>query len=120
MLFSGCYKTEVIFECPISGRDGSVFGTRMRSPGFVRNLQCAVFSVIRKLVSSLSNGAQKNNQRLLRSSALELVRPTHAAGSRSVVRQRAHLSGDRSASRAVQELWTRETRAARLPGRQSF
>ena len=92
---------------------------RTHSRGFVRSPRCAACSVIRKRASSPSNGAQKNDLRLLWSSALGLVRPAHAAGSRSVVRRYAHLSGDRGASRAVPELRQREARAARLPGGQS-
>ena len=73
MVFSGCCKTEVICEWPIRGRDGGDFGTHTRSRGFARNLQCAVSLVIQRLASLLSNGAQKNDQQLLRSNALGVV-----------------------------------------------
>ena len=106
-------------EWPILRSDGGDFGMSMHSRGFVRSPRCAACSVIRKRASSPSNGAQKNDLQLLWSSALGLVRPTHTARSRSVVWRRAHLSGDRGASGAVQELRAREARAARLPGGQS-
>ena len=108
----------IMFGWPIQQSDGGDFGMRTRSRGFVRSLPCAACSVIRKRASSPSNGAQKNVLRLLRSSAPGLVRPTHAARSRSVVWRRAHLGGDRGASCAVQALRAREARATRLPGGQ--
>ena len=107
-------------EWPILRSDGGDFGMSMHSRGFVRSPRCAACSVIRKRESSPSNGAQKNDLQLLWSSALGLVRPTHTARSRSVVWRRAHLSGHRGASGAVQELRAREARAARLPGGQSL
>src|ERR1700674_5889905 len=108
----------IMFGWPIQRIDGGHSGVRTRSRGFVRCPRCAAFAVIRKRASSPSDGAQKNDLRLLRSSALGLVRPTHAARSRSVVWRRAHLGGDRGAPRAVQELRAREARATRLPGGQ--
>ena len=110
----------IMSEWPILRSDGGDFGMSMHSRGFVRSPRCAACSVIRKRASSPSNGAQKNDLQLLWSSALGLVRPTHTARSRSVVWRRAHLSGDRGASGAVQELRAREARAARLPGGQSL
>ena len=110
----------IMFGWPIQRSDGGDCGMHMRSQGFVRSPRCMACSVIRKRVSSPSNGAQKNDLQLLRSSALGLVRPTHAARSRSVVWRHAHLSGDRGASCALQELRAREARAARLPGGQPF
>ena len=110
----------IMSEWPILRSDGGDFGMSMHSRGFVRSPRCAACSVIRKRASSPSNGAQKNDLQLLWSSALGLVRPTHTARSRSVVWRRGHLSGDRGASGAVQELRAREARAARLPGGQSL
>ena len=118
--YSMLFEFGIMSEWPIQRIDGGDFGMRTRSWGFVRSLRCVACSVIRKRASSPSNDAQKNDLRLLRSSALGLVRPTHAAPSRSVVWRRAHLFGDRGAPRAVQELRAREARAARLPGGQSL
>ena len=103
----------IMSEWPILRSDGGDFGMSMHSRGFVRSPRCAACSVMRKRASSPSNGAQKNDLQLLWSSALGLVRPTHTARSRSVVWRRAHLSGHRGASGAVQELRAREARAAR-------
>ena len=100
----------IMSEWPILRSDGGDFGMSMHSRGFVRSPRCAACSVIRKRESSPSNGAQKNDLQLLWSSALGLVRPTHTARSRSVVWRRAHLSGHRGASGAVQELRAREAR----------
>ena len=86
--------------------------------GFVRSPWYAACSVTRKRASSPSVGAQKNDLRRLRWRAFGLVRPAHATRSRPVVWRRAHLSGHRDASCAVQEMWAREARAARLPGGQ--
>ncbi len=107
-----------MFAWPLPGSDSGDCGMRIASPAFVRNRRCAVSSAIRRRASSSSFGAQKNALRLLRSSAHGLVRPAHAARSRSAVWRRADLPGDRCASGAVQELRASEERAARLPGRQ--
>ena len=110
----------IMSEWPIQRRDGGDFGMRTRSPGFVRSPRCVACSVIRKRASSPSRDAQKNDLRVLRPRARGLVRPAHAGRSRSVVWRRAHLSGDRGASRVVHALRAREARAARLPGGQSL
>ena len=108
----------MMFGWPLQRSDGGGCGTHTRSPVFVRSPRCAACSVIRKRASSPSNGAQKNALQSLRSSALRLVRPTHATRSRSFVWRRADLCGDRGPSSAVQELQESEARAARLPGGQ--
>ena len=98
--------------------DGGTYGTRMRSPAFVRNRRCAVCSAIRRCASSPSIDAQKNGLRLLRAGSFWLVRPAHTAGSRSAVRRHAHLPGDRGPAGAMPQLRQGEARAARFPGGQ--
>ncbi len=115
-MFSGRLETERISGWPIQRSDSGGCGMPMPSPVFVRKARYAACSVIRRHASSPSTGAQKNGLRLLRSSGPGLVRPADAARSRSAVWRRAHLFGDRSASRAVQALRAREARAAQLPG----
>src|SRR2546430_13766104 len=72
--------------------DSGGCGMRMRSLVFVRFTRCAGSSVIRKCVSSLWYGAQKNCLRGLWSHARGLGRPQHAPGSGSVQRRHPHLS----------------------------
>src|SRR3972149_2447930 len=73
-------------------------------PVFVRRLVFAVSSVTRKRESLHLPGAQKNSVRFLWASALGLLRPHQATGSRSVLRRHAHLSRFRSAPCRVPEL----------------
>ena len=113
-------ETGIMFGWPIQRSDSGGCGTRMRSPVFVRNPRCVVSSAIRRHASLLLYDAQKKHLRRLQSSPLVLVRPTHAACSRPVLRRPAHLSGDRGAPGAVQELRAREARAPRFPGEQPF
>src|SRR6202171_1162822 len=93
-------------------------GMRMRSRDFVRDPRCAVSLAIPRHVSLLSYGAQKNRMRPVRPSALGLVRPARAQGTRSLVWRQAHLSGDRGAACAVSKLRVGEARAARVSGGQ--
>src|SRR2546426_11856860 len=60
----------------------------------------------------------KKALRLLWSSAHGLVRPTHAARSRSAVWRRAHLCVDLGGRRIIKKKRESEERAARLPGGQ--
>lgn len=98
--------------------DSGGCGMRMRSLVFVRYTRCAASSVIRKRVSSLLYGAQKNCLRDLWSHGFGLVRPQQAPGSGSVQRRHPHLSRVRSTARAVPQLWPSEARAPRIHGRQ--
>jgi hypothetical protein len=75
---------------PTQRSDSGGCGTRTRSPVFVRNPRCAVSSAIRRHASSSLYDTQKKHLRLLWSSPVGLVRPTHAVRSRSLVWQRAH------------------------------
>ncbi len=85
MMFSWRLETEMISGWLIQRSDSGGCGMHMPFPGFVRKARYAAFSVIRRHASSPSNGAQKNDLRLLRSSAPGLVRPADAARSRSAV-----------------------------------
>lgn len=114
----GLRETEMISRWLIQRSERGVCGSCTPSRAFARSRQCAASSVIRKRVSSPSCGAQKNTLRRLRPCALGLVRPAHAAGTRSVLRGHAHLPGDRGAARSVPRLRWREARAARVPRRQ--
>ncbi len=107
-----------MFQWPSQRSESGGCGMHTPSRDFVRSPRCAACSVIRKRASSLSNGAQKNALRRLRTSALGLVRPTHAPGSRSVQWRRTHPAGARGASCCVQALRAREARAAGVPGGQ--
>ena len=100
--------------------DSGGCGMHMRSLVFVRYTRCAASSVIRKRVSSLLYGAQKNCLRGLWSNALWLVRSQHTPGSGSVQCRHPHLSRVRGAARAVPQLWPSEARASGIPGRQPF
>ena len=108
----------IMFGWPIQPSDSGDFGTRMRSRGFVPNPRCAAFLVSPRRVSSPLCGAQENDLWRMRSNAIGLVRPHRAPGARSVLWRHARLPGARGAARAVQELWAREARTARLPGGQ--
>ena len=68
MVFSGRLETEMISGWPIQRSDSGGCGMHTPSPVFVRKARYAAFSVIRRHASSLSNGAQKNDLRLLCSS----------------------------------------------------
>ena len=118
--YSMLLKFGIMFGWQTQRSDSGGCGMRMRSLVFVRYTRCAVFLVIRKHVSSLLSGAQKNCLRGLWSNALGLVRPQHAPGSGSVQRRHPHLSRVRGAARAVSQFWPSETRASGIPGRQPF
>ena len=107
-----------MFGWRIQRSDSGGSGMRIASPDFVRNPRCAVYSGIRRRVSSPLCGAQKNALRLLWSRTLGLVRPACAPGSRSVLRRCAHLPRIRGSARSVPKLRTREARAAGVSGRQ--
>ena len=109
-----------MFRWPSQRSQSGGCGMHTPSRDFVRSPRCAACSVIRERGSSLSNGAQKNALRRLRTSALGLVRPTPAPGSRSVQWRRTHPAGARGASCCVQALRAREARAAGVPGGQSL
>src|SRR5207237_5774957 len=76
----------IMFEWQIQRSDSGGCGTRMRSPVFGHNPQCAASSAIRRRESLPLFGAQKNDLRLLRPCAVGLVRSQDAAGTRSVLR----------------------------------
>ena len=90
-MLSWRFETEMISGWQIQRSDGGDLRMRTRSQGFVLSPRCAVFLVILRRPSSPSNGAQKNDLRLLRSSAPGLVRPAHEARLRSAVWRSAHL-----------------------------
>ena len=116
--YATLFKFGIMFGWQTQRSDSGGCGMRMGSLVFVRYTRCAVFSVIRKRVSSLWYGAQKNCLRGLWLHTLGLVRPQHAPGSGSVQRRHSHLSRVRGASRAVPQLWPSEARASGVPGRQ--
>src|SRR5438132_1328662 len=108
--FSRPLELGIMFRCPLQPSDGGDWWMRMRSPAFGRNPRCAVSSVIRRLASSLSSDAQKNDLRLLWPNAIGLVRPQDTSGARSVVRGHAGLPPDRDSAPAVSALRQSETR----------
>lgn len=107
-----------MFEWPIQRSDCGACGTRIRFRDFVCNTRCAAFSAIRKRASLPSHDAQKNDLRLLRSSAFRVVRPAHATRSRSLLRGCAYLPGVRTAACVVPALWHGEAGEASLVGEQ--
>src|SRR5665213_2986376 len=113
---SGTAETANMFAWLLRRSECGGCGMRIPSPVFVRNPRCAASSAIRRSGSSPLNGAQKNALCLLRSSTLGLVRPTHATGSRSVLRRHAHLPRTRGSTRAVSKLRQGEARVARFSG----
>ena len=117
-MFPGLLETEMISGWPIQRSDSGGCGTRTPSRGFVRKARCAVCSVIRRRASSPSCGAQKNDLRRLRPSAIGLVRPARSAGTRSVLWRHAHLPGGRGTAPAVPQVRWREARAVGVPGGQ--
>jgi hypothetical protein len=82
--YATLFKFGIMFGWKTQRSDSGGCGMGMRCLVFVRCTRCAVFSVIRKRVSSLWYGAQKNCLRGLWLQTLGLVRPQHAPGSGSV------------------------------------
>ena len=117
-IFSNVFKFGVMFEWQIQRSVNDSCRTRTRSLVFDRNPRFAASSVIRKRASFPLFDAQKNDVWLLRSGAIGLVRPTCAAGARSVLWRHAHLSGNRSAAGTVSRLWAGEARATGVSGGQ--
>ena len=92
--------------------------THIRSQDFARNQLCAASLAIPKHASLIWCAAQKNDLRVLWTSAIGLVRPAHAASTRPVLRRPARLLATRRTAGGLQALRQSETRATRLPGRQ--
>ena len=111
-VFSSVCKTAIINPWLLYRNDSGGCGMRMRSPVFVRNLRCAVFSAIRKRALLPLFGAQKNDLWLLWPGAIGLVRPAYPSGTRPVLRRCAYLPGSRGPARAVPPLRQGEARAA--------
>jgi hypothetical protein len=111
-------KLGAICRCPDHARNSGVLPTRTPSLDFVRALGCAGSLAIRRRGSSHSFGGQKNGVRYVWDGAPELVRSTHAADPRSVLRRHTGLPRTRCATRPLPALWQGEARAPGLSGGQ--
>ena len=101
-----------------SQRDDGACGTHTRSRDFVLSPPPVACSAIRRRASSCCAGGQKNDLRVLRSSAERLVRPSRATRPRPRERSVPDLPGGRHSPGRLSPLRHREARTPRLAGGQ--